>query len=129
MKSRTIVTALFCVIGLTSSAQEVFKVTLSGTLKNFDNQVEVEDMSALSALTLSKSDRFILPDSLGHFSITFNISGPNYFRVGRNILYLTPGDDLHLDIDRKDPAKGKFKGSHSQENQYLINTWLQFSIY
>ncbi len=97
-------------------------VMLSGTIKNFNNQVEVEDMSEMRELLLPDPTHFFVPDSAGHFTITFLLASPNYFRIGRNILYLSPGDNITLYADYKDPMQATFTGTHSKENEYLRET-------
>src|ERR1700753_4019857 len=119
MKIRTII--LLLVVVQVASAQTK-PVTLSGKLINFSNQVQVEDMSEFQYLDVASADRLIIPDSTGKFDITFNLSGPNYFRVGRNILYLTPGDNMQVMIDKNDPNKGSFTGEGAAANNYLRGT-------
>ncbi len=97
-------------------------VTLKGSLKNFSNQVEVEDMSDLQYLLPPTSERMIIPDTSGHFKISFDVESPNYFRLGRNILYLSPGDKMEVFIDKNAPLKATFKGKGSDANLYLRNT-------
>jgi thiol-disulfide isomerase/thioredoxin len=97
-------------------------VTLTGTTRNFNNQVEVQDMSEMSDLLLPDAERFFVPDSLGRFTIKFSLGSPNYFRIGRNILYLSPGDKLTVFIDYKNPRLASFTGTHSKENEYLRET-------
>lgn len=119
---------LICSIFLIACVNPLFAqpakgwVTLSGTTRNFNNQVEVEDMSEMQDLLLPDPQHFFVPDSSGHFSIKFSLNSPNYFRVGRNILYLSPGDDLVVFIDYKDPKLATFAGTHSKENEYLRGT-------
>ncbi len=79
-------------------------------------------MSEMQDLLLPDPQRFFVPDSSEHFSIKFSLNSPNYFRVGRNILYLSPGDDLTVFIDYKDPKLATFAGTHSKENMYLRET-------
>ncbi len=98
------------------------KVSLRGTLKNFNNQVEVEDMSAFQYLLPSSSNRVIIPDSAGNFSASFAISQPSYFRLGRNQLYLSPSDDLELFVDKSNPKLARFTGKGSEANMYLRQT-------
>lgn len=96
-------------------------VKLSGKLLNFNNQVEIKDNSELSDLRLRPSNRMIIPDSLNNFKIEFILERPNYFMIGRNLLYLTPGDIIIIEIDNLDPYKSTFKGSHVAENYFLKN--------
>src|ERR1700733_11508441 len=118
---------LICSVFLIACINSVFAqpkgwVTLSGTTRNFNNQVQVEDISEMQDLLLPDPQRFFVPDSSGHFSIKFLLNSPNYFRVGRNILYLSPGDELAVFIDYKDPTLATFTGTHSKENEYLRET-------
>src|SRR5476651_2498506 len=121
-KMKRLIIALFILLnsGILFAQQKT--VTLSGQLINFSNQVLVEDMSEFQYLDIPSSDRLIIPDSTGGFNITFKIAAPNYFRVGRNILYLTPGDNMVVAIDKNDPVKSRFKGTGAAANNYLMNT-------
>lgn len=118
-----ILSCSFFLLSVTAKAQTAKKtVTLKGQLKNFSNQVEVEDLSDLQYLLPPTSERMIVPDTSGNFSIQFTLAAPNYFRLGRNILYLSPGDNMELFVDKSLPTKGTFKGKGSPANLYLRNT-------
>ncbi|MEO8172185.1 MAG: TlpA disulfide reductase family protein [Sediminibacterium sp.] len=97
-------------------------VVLTGSTKNFNNQVEVQDMSEMSDLSLPDADRFFVPDAEGNFKVKFKLASPNYFRMGRNILYLSPGDSLVMFVDYNNPKVATFSGPHSSENIYLRET-------
>jgi thiol-disulfide isomerase/thioredoxin len=115
--------ALFFLMGMDQLyAQNAGTVVLTGSVKNFNNQVEVQDMSELGDLSLPVAERFFVPDADGKFSMKFSLSSPNYFRLGRNILYLSPGDSLVLFVDYKNPKLATFSGKHSKENEYLRET-------
>lgn len=103
-------------------AQQRNTVVLTGSTRNFNNQVEVQDMSEVGDLSLPDPQRFFVPDAEGRFYIKFPLTAPNYFRVGRNILYLSPGDSLQVFIDYKDPRLATFSGKHAAENEYLRGT-------
>jgi thiol-disulfide isomerase/thioredoxin len=108
--------------GNTGAQDRKNKVTLKGQLKNFTNQVEVEDLSDFQYLLPPNTERMVVPDTAGNFHISFSLQQPNYFRMGRNILYLTPGDDMEVFIDKNNPVAGQFKGRGSAANLYLRNT-------
>src|SRR5258708_1183733 len=110
-----------CIFSLIAFTQTKV-VTLKGQLKNFSNQVEVEDMSDLQYLLPPTNERMILPDTNGNFSITFKLKTPNYFRIGRNQLYLAPGDNMKVFIDKNSPIAASFKGKGNEPNLYLLNT-------
>jgi len=103
-------------------AQNHHLVTISGFVRNFNNSIIVEEQSEMEGLSLPNNERFFLPDSNNRFSISFKLDKPNYFRIGRNILYLSPGDVINADIDFNKPAAAKFLGKHALENEYLRNT-------
>jgi len=97
-------------------------VSIAGQLIHFNNQVVVEDMSEFQYLDIPMPDHVIVADSTGKFSISFKLSSPNYFRLGRNILYLTPGDNLVATIDKNNAVKSTFAGAGADANTYLCNT-------
>jgi thiol-disulfide isomerase/thioredoxin len=103
-------------------AQTAKPVTIKGVLKNFSNQVDVEDLSEMQYLLPPNPASIVAPDANGNFKITFKLASPNYFRIGRNIVYLSPGDNLTVSLDEKDYRNGDFKGKGSQANMYLRNT-------
>ncbi|UKJ07005.1 TlpA family protein disulfide reductase [Solitalea lacus] len=126
MKITRIFIALFCFGVLTtisaSAQQKAGWITLKGQLEGFSNQVEVEDMSEFQYLLPPSSDRMIVPDANGNFSLKFKATAPNYYRLGRNALYLSPGDDLTVLIDKGDPRKASFEGKGAAANNYMKNT-------
>ncbi|MES2417867.1 MAG: TlpA disulfide reductase family protein [Bacteroidota bacterium] len=103
-------------------AQQVTYATVKGQLKGFNNQVQLEDMSEFQYLLPPTAERMIIPDSAGNFTIRFKISGANYYRLGRNALYLSPGDNLEVFIDYSDPRKAVFNGIGAAANNYLKAT-------
>jgi len=108
---------------LNSAAQNKTKIVyLNGIINQYHNEMTVEDMSELKDLMLPDGARTFLPDSNGKFSVQFKIAAPNYFRIGRNILYLSPGDKLTLNLNHNRADSASFTGTHSAENEYLRNT-------
>ncbi|OYY11348.1 MAG: hypothetical protein B7Y66_02990 [Sphingobacteriia bacterium 35-36-14] len=76
-------------------------------------------MTEFKDISLSSSERIFVPDSNQNFSIQFKIGIPGYYRIGRNIIYISPGDDIKASIDWKNPTKAIFSGSRQIENTYL----------
>ncbi|MCY1521221.1 Thiol-disulfide oxidoreductase ResA [compost metagenome] len=76
-------------------------------------------MSEFQYLLPPSSERMIVPDTAGNFDIRFKVTSPNYFRLGRNALYLSPGDNLTVFIDYSDPRKAVFNGRGAEANTYL----------
>jgi hypothetical protein len=85
-------------------------VRLKGIAVNFNNQIQIVDFSETANFSLPNLDRTFVTDSAGYFSISFKIDKPNYFRMGRNVLFLSPGDSLDVYIDYNYAKKAIFKG-------------------
>ena len=111
-----------CVVTPVFSQKQSSNITLTGQLKNFSNQVEVEDMSEYQYLLPPTAERIIIPDSNGNFKVTFSAVAPNYYRLGRNALYLSPGDNLQVTIDKNNPKLATFSGKGAEANNYMKDT-------
>ncbi|CAN5329227.1 hypothetical protein BH10ACI2_BH10ACI2_15350 [soil metagenome] len=107
---------------LTVAAQASRSVTIRGAVKNFSSQVMIEDLSDMQYLLPPNPERIFVAGADGAFKISFKVASPNYYRLGRNILYLSPGDDLTVAIDNNAPAKGEFSGKGSAANLFLRDT-------
>ena len=118
MKLNNILCLLLC-LALHCKAQKTKEVFISGKLVNFNNRLTVIDVSETGELRPLTNDREIAPDSAGNFSVHFKLQGPNYFQIGRNVLYLSPGDRMKVVIDYNWPEKSTFSGSAKNENYYL----------
>lgn len=101
--------------------------TISGEVRNFKGQVEVENLSDEGELMLGLNQIKFYPDSNGKFSVSFKLVKPNYYRIGRNILYLSPGCNYKVFIDYKWPEHADFKGCNRAENLYLRFTPFPFA--
>lgn len=97
------------------------KATLNGLLRNFGAVVEVENFSDLQNMVSSGQNPVIVPGKDSLFSITIPLSAPCYFRIGRNKIYLSPGDSMTVLIDRSLPTASLFSGKGSIANNYLRN--------
>lgn len=113
--------ALFTVVSVFGQ-QKVGFITLKGQLKNFSNQAEIEDLSEFQYMLPPSAERMVVPDADGNFSIKFKAANANYYRLGRNALYLTPGDNLEVYIDKSNPKLATFKGQGAAANMYMKNT-------
>jgi thiol-disulfide isomerase/thioredoxin len=116
--------AVFLVLAINSVGQQKpisSVVKLRGTLLNFAEKVQLEDFSAIQRIKSASSNAVITLAADSSFSISLSLSKPCYYRLGRNILYLSPGDDLDLIIDRDDSKKASFKGKGAAANMFLRN--------
>nr|WP_121272622.1 TlpA disulfide reductase family protein [Pedobacter schmidteae] len=122
-KRLSLLLAVCLLLTFTAMAQKKAEwVYLKGELKNFSNQVQIEDLSEFQYLLPPTTDRIIVPDAQQRFDIKFKLAAPNYFRLGRNILYLSPGDDMEVSVDYSNNTASTFKGKGAAANEYLRNT-------
>jgi thiol-disulfide isomerase/thioredoxin len=112
----------FYAVGVTDAQTAPGQVKLHGILRHFNNAGELNDFSELEYLVPRSASRIITTDTTGVFILAFPLAAPGYFRLGRNVLYLSPGDDLEVMIDYMDSELGSFKGRGSAANTYLKGT-------
>jgi thiol-disulfide isomerase/thioredoxin len=110
-----LVCVLFC--DITYGLQK--NILIVGKILNYDNALVLEDISELGELRLVSRDQVAIPDSAGYFRIEYDIKEPNYFRIGRNILFIQPKDTLSVVIDYLAPEKSIFKGKNAIFQEYL----------
>lgn len=60
----------------------------------------------------------IRTDREGHFDTILPLSKPAFYRISRNTLYLSPGDDMEVYITT-DNREAVFKGKGAEMNTYM----------
>lgn len=94
-------------------------VSLKGKLINFHGDITyLMDVSDKAGLRVPENI-LIEPDSSGKFQIKFSIKEPGYYKLEENTLYLSPGDNLIVEINCLDKSKAKFSGRGSEACSYL----------
>jgi thiol-disulfide isomerase/thioredoxin len=114
---------LLLLMGLASLAPAQQKtVKLSGTLINFGNSVRVGNQSEYGQLIPNSQIKIIIPDTSGNFSCELKMDKPGYYFIGKNNLYLIPGEDLEMYIDSKNEKLTTFSGAGKEAEDYLKGT-------
>lgn len=94
------------------------QVHLKGRLLEMGSRsVEMEYSGVSGDFGKSKNMTF-LTDNDGYFDTTFVLPEPGYFYISRNILYLSPGDDMEVYLTT-DTRVAKFSGKGSAANTFL----------
>lgn len=104
------------------SQQNPPQARLRGKLNEFSSKVVVENFSDIQYMVPDNYNQVINANSDGTFDITIPLTEPTFFRVGRNKLYLTPGDNLEVVLEHGNSSLSVFKGKGSSANHYLRNT-------
>ncbi|WP_431294446.1 redoxin domain-containing protein [Pedobacter sp. P26] len=119
MRTRNILLFYLLFLASLASAQQVI---IAGKFRSAQKDLKVEDISAFQYLQPQDKELTVKTDTGGNFSIRFNIVNPGYYRIGRNILYLSPGDHLKVDLNHLNPEKSTFIGRGSEVNNFLKTT-------
>lgn len=93
-------------------------VRLHGSLKEFGTDVVLMDFNGAAGEISDEWTQRIPVNKDGSFDFTFELKKPAYYSIGRNILWLTPGDDLEVDL-RDDQRESLIKGKGTEANNYL----------
>lgn len=117
MKSYIIV-IVFIFMAFVCRSEQVKSVHLYGSLKEFNS--EVVNMNPDDAAGDISDARVVkIPvDANGNFDLVLPLEKPGYYQVGRNTLYLTPGDELEVYLGTSQ-AQSTFKGKGMEANIYL----------
>ena len=110
------------ITGCSSNKEESPKtVVMQGELINFNNATKI--LSARGSLASLTGDKHIelSVDGNNRFSTSFVLEKEGYYSVGRNQLYLSPGDSLVVSLDYMDPNKATFEGIGAEVNRYLMD--------
>jgi thiol-disulfide isomerase/thioredoxin len=97
-------------------------VTLKGKLQNFQSTVTLEEYSEIARMIPDKKNLKITAKKDSTFESTFSLKEPGYYRLGRNILYLSPGNVIEATVNHNNSSESSFKGKGGVENSYLRNT-------
>ncbi|MCT4601906.1 MAG: TlpA family protein disulfide reductase [Marinifilum sp.] len=105
-------------LSMLSCKKEDKTVRLKGELKNFGIKEYFMSKGSPRGILLKEGIAIRL-DEKNRFEVSFELEEPTYYRLGRNTLYLSPGDDIQLFCDFKNPKAGKFTGKGAEACLYL----------
>ncbi|MDO4695861.1 MAG: TlpA disulfide reductase family protein [Porphyromonas sp.] len=118
----TIIFALFATIMIGCSSQKEqtaeSSVHIQGHIIDLGTeQIQMKYNGKLSYVGDSR-DITLRIDAEGYVDTTLTITTPSYYSIGRNTLYLTPGDELIMKISPRGNA-AEFSGRGAEANNYL----------
>ncbi|MBS2213563.1 TlpA family protein disulfide reductase [Carboxylicivirga mesophila] len=109
--------ALLLMICTACATKQSAEVHLTGKLINFPS---------VAIMRVGTPEGYILRESLeiktdenGCFDLKIQLDNPAYYRLGRNTLYLSPGDVLSMEVNLNDPNAAVFNGTGAEANMYL----------
>lgn len=115
MKNRLL---LFLLLGAVACQGADKKVRLHGSLKEFGTNVVTMNFDGAAGEISDVWSQKIQVDKDGSFDFSFELKTPGYYSVGRNTLYLTPGDDMEVNLGTSQPQSW-FKGKGAEANNYM----------
>jgi len=110
---------LLLLISCSSGTKDVREVRLTGKLVNWGNASKILNSQSLESDFGLGNDVLIQTNEAEEFELIFELKEPAYYSLGRNKLYLSPGDVLYMEVDYKDPEAAVFTGTHQELQQYL----------
>lgn len=93
-------------------------VRLHGRLADMGTTSVTMRYDGAASLVGDSRDITLHTDADGRFDTTLTITGPTYYSISRNTLYLTPGDDLEVNITQ-DNREAVFAGRGASVNTYM----------
>ncbi len=114
---------LFLIISCSKPNEEHIaqSVYLTGSIKNYEKDTIYLENYTLKGKTLREEQVKLPLQEDKSFVTTLQLSEPTYFRIGRNFLYLTPGDSLVAHLDAYDRKYSRYSGQGSEANTYLTS--------
>ncbi len=94
-------------------------VQISGKLINWGNASKILSSNSIQADFGLGQDHILETNENGEFEVSFELTEATYYSLGRNKLFLQPGDQLYMEVDYKDPEGGKFEGGGAAIQSYL----------
>ena len=91
--------------------------TIKGVINSDQKQLPLSYDSEEAMLGSSKNVE-IKADNDGKFSVKVQLDKPAYYKIIRNTLYLSPGDNLEVIIN-EDSGTSSFSGKGAEANNYL----------
>lgn len=107
-----------CLFIACSPAKEIGEVHIYGTISGAENGFAELLYDGTAAAIGNSRDITLKIDAQGYFDTTILLSKPEYFRLNRNTLYLSPGDDLQCQIPANS-FEASFSGRGSVANTYM----------
>ena len=109
---------LFLLVGGIATHGLGKNVRLHGSLKEFKASVVSMDFDGAAGEISKEWTQKIPVNKDGSFDFSFELKKPGYYSVGRNTLYLTPGDDMEVNLGTSQ-SQSWFKGKGAEVNNYM----------
>ncbi len=100
------------------SVQAQNSVRLKGKLVGMGTDLVKLSYDGATSVIGDEGSFMIRTDREGHFDTILPLSKPAFYRISRNTLYLSPGDDMEVYITT-DNREAVFKGKGAEMNTYM----------
>lgn len=105
-----------------TTGEDTHTVRLRGQIALGAEQIALKYAGRTSYIGDSR-DVILYPNAEGYIDTTLVVPSPSYYSLGRNVLYLTPGDDLQMKITLRS-EEAEFAGKGASANTYLKGSLL-----
>ena len=117
MKKSIMITASAALF-MCCTPQKESTVHLKGQLFDMGSNTVTLSYDGAASLIGNSKDITLLTDNEGKFDTILTITEPSYYRISRNTLYLTPGDDITVKITPNN-QEAEFNGKGAEINNYM----------
>ena len=117
MRNSMILLASAALFACCTGSQET-TVHLKGQLIDMGSNQVTFMYDGAEELVGNSKDIHIQTDTAGNFDTIVTLKEPAFFRISRNTVYLTPGDDLTMKITPNN-EEAEFSGKGSEANNYM----------
>lgn len=122
MNTKSIITthavALLASACTSTTKEEATTVHLKGHITDLGEEFITMRYEEAPSLLGDTRDITLAINAEGYIDTVLQISEPTYYSIGRNTLYLTPGDDLSFKINSNN-EEAVFEGKGAEANNYL----------
>lgn len=121
MKIIKILTIVISCLFVCCTSKKETIVHLKGQLTGMEENPVIMAYDGSESLIGNSKDILLQTDENGCFDTILSISEPEYYKIYGYSLYLTPGDDMMVEISAES-HKAEFWGKGSQINNYLVSS-------
>lgn len=114
---KSLIICAFAMLSLLCGAKPK-TIKLSGSLKALKLSEVPLRYNGATAIISDQGSVNIQVKEDGTFELELPLEKPGYYSIRRNPLYLTPGDDMQIDIQEA-PEQSTFEGKGAEVNRYL----------
>ncbi len=119
MKRFLIIPVLIGLISLSALQAQNQEAKLTLILPKGTESISVDYDGQLALIDKNYLKYPATKNDAGQWNVSIPLEKPQYFLLARNVLYLSPGDNLTIEVNQSYPERSNIKGKGAEVNNYL----------